>query len=150
MRTIHREIVSPFIFSNDKYILLGESRPGVYPGYMLIPGGGVESDESLLDAVKREVKEEAGLLLDDAAIEHIADNSSSDTAEKTLRDTGERVLVNMHFNIFRIDIPLPAAEIAIKAGDDFTDVEWIAFKDLPSMKLVETTKKVLRDLGILA
>lgn len=151
MRTIHREIVSPFIFSNDRYILLGKSRPGgVYPGYMLIPGGGVEPGESLLDAVKREVMEEVGLSLDEAVIKHIADDSSSDTSEKTLRDTGERVLVDMHFNIFRIDIPRPAAEITVKAGDDFSNVEWVAFEDLPSKKLVETTKKTLRDLDILA
>jgi nucleoside triphosphatase len=149
MRTIHREIVSPFIFSNDGCILLGKSQPGgVYPGYMLIPGGGVEPGESLLDAVRREVKEEVGLTLDDAKITHI-DSSLSDTTEKTLRDTGERVLVDMHFNIFRIDIPRPATAIVVQAGDDFSDVEWTAFSDLPSKKLPETTKKTLRDFGIL-
>ncbi len=149
MRTIQRQIVSPFIFSNDGYILLGKSKPGgVYPGYMLIPGGGVEPGESLLDAVKREVKEEVGLTLDDAKITHI-DDSLSDTAEKTLRDTNERVLVNMQFNIFRIDMPRPAAEIMVTAGDDFSDVEWVAFNNLPSKKLPETTKKSLRDFGIL-
>jgi 8-oxo-dGTP pyrophosphatase MutT (NUDIX family) len=88
MRTIHREIVSPFIFSNDQCILLGRSQPGgVYPGYMLIPGGGVEPGESLLDAVKREVKEEVGLALNDTHITHVG-GSLSDTAEKTLRDFG--------------------------------------------------------------
>jgi len=149
MRTIDREIVSPFIFSNDGYILLGKSKPGgVYPGYMLIPGGGVEPGESLVDAVKREVKEEVGLTLDDAKIVHI-DDSLTDTTEKTLRDTNERVLVNMHFNIFRIDIPRPAAEIAVTAGDDFSDAEWVAFYDLPSKKIPETTKSSLRDFGIL-
>jgi nucleoside triphosphatase len=150
MRTIHLEIVSPFIFSNDMCILLGKSLPGgVYPGYMLIPGGGVEPGESLLDAVRREVKEEVGLILDDARITHV-DDSLADAAEKTLRDTGERVLVDMHFNIFRIDIPRPATAIAVQAGDDFSDVEWVAFRDLPSKKLPETTKKTLRDFGILA
>jgi len=149
MRTIHREIVSPFIFSNDGYILLGKSHAGgVYPGYSLIPGGGVEAGESLLNAVKREIREEVGLLLDDASIKHI-DDSLTDTSEKTLRNTGERVLVDMHFNIFRVDIPRSATEIAIKAGDDFSDVEWVAFSDLPSKKLVEATKKTLRDFGVL-
>jgi nucleoside triphosphatase len=150
MRTIHREIVSPFIFSSDKHILLGKSRAGgVYPGYLLIPGGGVEPEESLVDALKREVMEEVGLSLNEAKITAI-EGSLSDVSEKTLRDTGERVLVDMHFNIFRIDIPKPADEIAVQAGDDFSDVEWVTFRDLPSKKLVETTKKTLRDFGILA
>ena len=149
MRTINREIVSPFIFSNDGYILLGKSKPGgVYSGYMLIPGGGVEPGESLLDAIKREVKEEVGLTLDDANIVHV-DDSLSDTTEKTLRDTNERVLVNMQFNVFRIDIPRPAVEIAVTAGDDFDNAEWVAFTDLPSKKIPETTKKALRDFGVL-
>jgi 8-oxo-dGTP pyrophosphatase MutT (NUDIX family) len=149
MRTIHREIVSPFIFSNDRHILLGKSRSGgVYPGYLLIPGGGVKSGESLLEALKREVMEEVGLSLDAAKITHIKD-SLSDMSGKTLSGTGEQVLVDMHFNIFRIDIPKHASSIKVSAGDDFTDVQWVAFNDLSSKKLVETTKKSLRDFGVL-
>lgn len=56
----------------------------------------------------------------------------------------------MHFNVFRIEIPKSAAEVAANAGNDFTDAEWVAFENLASKKFIETTKVALSDLGISA
>lgn len=146
MRTIEREIVGAFILSNDGYILLGKSKPGgVYPGYMMVPGGGIDEGETKLQAVVREVMEEVGVDVTDAVIEQINDSQYGES-EKVLRDTGERVLVRMHFNDFRIDIPKPAAQIVVTADDDFADAEWIPITDLPTLKLTDPTKVTLQKL----
>jgi len=149
MRTIHREIVGGFIFSNDGYILLGKSRPGgVYPGYMTVPGGGVDEGESKEAALRREVLEEVGIDISGASIELVNDSQSGES-EKVLRDTGERVFVQMHFNDFCIMLSHKAAEITITTGDDFGDASWIPTTDLAKFQLTETTLQTLRLLGYL-
>jgi 8-oxo-dGTP pyrophosphatase MutT (NUDIX family) len=100
MRSIHREIIGAFIFSNDGHILLGRSQPdGVYPGHSTIPGGGVDEGETLPQALQREVLEETGLDIKGAEIALVNDTQFG-VSEKTLRDTGERVLAHVHFNDF--------------------------------------------------
>ena len=149
MRVIDREIVGGFIFSNDGYILLGKSKPGgVYPGYMMVPGGGVDENETKEDAMKREVLEEVGIDITGATIQMI-NGTQSGESEKILRDTDERVLVRMHFNDFSVTIPKPAATIMIKSDDDFTDAVWVPIQNLAELKLTEQTKFTLKKIGVL-
>lgn len=149
MRTIEREIVGGFIFSNDGHILLGKSKPGgVYPGYMMVPGGGVDEGETKEEAIKREILEEVGIDIAGATIQQVNDSQFGES-EKTLRDTGERVLVKMHFNDFSITIPKLAAQIPIAADDDFTDALWIPVQNLPNLKLTDPTIATLQKLGYL-
>jgi 8-oxo-dGTP pyrophosphatase MutT (NUDIX family) len=149
MRSIHREIVGGFIFSNDGYVLLGKSKPGgVYPGYAMIPGGGVDEGETKVEAVTREMLEEVGLDIKDADIKLVNDTQSGES-EKTLRDTHERVFVLMHFNDFYITMPKPAAELPLTSGDDFMDARWVPTADLPKLKLTDPTQITLRKLGYL-
>lgn len=147
MRTINREIVGAFIFSNDGYMVLGRSKPGgVYQGYMTVPGGGVELGETNVDALQREVLEEIGVDIHDAKIVPV-DISLFGESEKTLQDTGERVFVHMHFNNFFVTIQKPAAQIMLKSGDDFADAAWVPVRDLPSQKLIDASIATLKKLG---
>jgi 8-oxo-dGTP pyrophosphatase MutT (NUDIX family) len=150
MRTIQREIVGGFIFSDDGHILLGKSKPGgVYPGFMVVPGGGVDEGETKADAIKREVLEEVGIDIREypgTNVEMINDSESGES-EKVLRDTGEKVMVHMHFNDFAISIPKAASKIPATSDDDFTDAVWIPLAELPKLKLTEPTKATLRKLG---
>ncbi len=149
MRTIDRDIVGGFIFSSDGYIVLGQSRPGgVYPGFMMIPGGGVDDGETQEQAIRREILEEVGIDTSDATIVLVNDAQTGES-EKTLRDSGERVLVRMHFHDFSVKLPKPAAEITINADDDFVDAVWVALDDLPTLTLTEPTKATLRKIGLL-
>jgi 8-oxo-dGTP pyrophosphatase MutT (NUDIX family) len=149
MRTIQREIVGGFIFSNDGFMLLGKSRPGgVYPGHATVPGGGVHEGESLLDAVTREVLEEVGMDVQYAKIGLVNDTQFGES-KKTLRDTGEEVIVHMRFNDFHIVMPQPASQIAITSGDDFTDAVWVPVQELTNLKLTDATKHTLQKLGYL-
>jgi 8-oxo-dGTP diphosphatase len=149
MRTINREVVSGFIFSNDGYFLLGRSQPGgVYPGYSTIPGGGVDEGETKLEALEREILEETGLTIRNGKIE-LANDTEFGESEKTLRDTGEKVMAHMHFNDYWIVMPKNAAELELTAGDDFADPAWVPIGELVKLKLTGPTKITLKKLGYL-
>ena len=49
-----------FIIKDDKIALIKKARGG-YTGLLDLPGGGIEHDETPLDALHRELKEEAGV-----------------------------------------------------------------------------------------
>lgn len=149
MRTIQRKIVGAFVFSNDEHILLGKSiKGGVYQGVWLVPGGGIENDETSLEAIVREAKEEVGI---DISIYPTAlmDTKGSGTSEKVLRDTGEKVVVEMDFINFRVDIPLPARDIALSLDDDLSEAKWIKFSELKDLDFSPAVKNVLEVLNII-
>lgn len=58
-----RLTVVAVIKNNKGEVLLGKMPKdrGVYPGQWAIPGGGVEGDETIEEALRREIKEETGL-----------------------------------------------------------------------------------------
>ena len=106
MREIQRTIVSALIFSKDNKILMGRKDPakgGVYADCWHIPGGGVEEGQTFEDALKREVLEEVGLDITPYEIIPLP-YVDKGVAEKTLKDTGEKVLCHMEFNRFKIVI----------------------------------------------
>jgi len=149
MRTVHRDIVGGFIFSNDGYILLGKTgRGGSYSGYYVVPGGGVDKHETKLEALKRELLEELGIDITEAKVELIKEIQTGQS-EKTLVDTGERVLVDMDFCDFIINFAQPAAKIKVTPGDDLAEAEWIPLDKLSDISMTDPMKHTLRNLGYL-
>lgn len=146
MRTIHRDIVGAFIFSADGKILLGKT--GAYEGYWVVPGGGINDGETKLAALKRETLEETGIDVEGEHIEPIP-GMFTGQSEKTLRDSGERVLVDMRFYDYKIILAQPAYKVNMKAGDDLTDAGWFTMPELKSMKLSPPTINILQILGLL-
>lgn len=69
MSTFFKINVSTVIFNKEKDSVLIQKRSlneKVFPGYWGIPGGGVEmTDKSAVEALKREVREEVGIEIDD-------------------------------------------------------------------------------------
>lgn len=146
MRTIQRDIVGAFIFSADNKLLIGKA--GVYQGTWCIPGGGIDADETKLQAVIREVHEETGLDIQNEQIE-LLDLPLTGQSEKTLRDTGERVMVGMTFFNFTVRLDAKAAAITLAAQDDFTDARWVTAEELHKLPLSPPTIKTLQYLGFL-
>ena len=150
MRTIKREIVGGILFSNDEHILIGKNvKGGVYEDLWVIPGGGIDDGETKEQAVKREIFEEVGIDISSAELELLPGNPSR-TAEKTLRDTGERVLVDMTFYDFKVSIDAPAASIPFVLEDDFGYAEWVPYNELAGKNYSPSTEARLQLLGLIA
>lgn len=149
MRTIQRDIVGAFIFSADNKLLLGKSiKGGVYADTWIIPGGGIEDSETKLDALIRETKEETGIDITDAIIEPLEEVLTGQS-QKTLRDTGETVLVDMNFYNYKVRLPQDAANVVLGTEDDFEKAEWFAIEALANLTLAPPSIKTLQIWGYL-
>jgi len=146
MRTIHRDIVGIFIFSSDGYILLGKG--GVYKDTWIVPGGGIEENETKLEAAIRETKEEVGIDISSFDVKKL-DFVLKGESEKILRDSGEKVLVKMTFYNFLVKANQPAHSIKITETDDLREVTWHSLKDLAGLKLSPPTIESLKKIGYL-
>ena len=150
MKTIKRDIVGAFIFSSDNKLLLGQTiSGGVYESSWVVPGGGIEDGESKLQAVIRETKEEVGIDISKAQVEEIA-GVSTGQSEKTLRDSGERVLVDMNFFDFKVTLPTTSTETPTKPQDDLSKAQWFTREELTNIKLGTPTRKTLIKIGFLS
>ena len=130
MRTIKRDIVGGILLSNDGHVLIGKNvKGGVYEDLWVIPGGGIDEGETKEDGLKREIREEVGIDISSAKVTPLP-GTRSGTAEKTLRDTGERILVDMMFHDFQVLIDLPFSKISVTLDDDFGYAEWLPLADL--------------------
>lgn len=139
MRTIHRTIATALIYSRDNKILMGKKDPakgGVYSDCWHIPGGGVDEGETLTDALVREVREETGLDVGQYQLEEL-DYKNDGVSEKTLRDTGERVLCQMTFHYFRIVIDdKDSSDIKLDPTDDLVEMRWFTSGEVQNLKRV--------------
>jgi 8-oxo-dGTP diphosphatase len=149
MRVIDRDIVAGVIISSDNKILMGKGRSGsVYKDCWLIPGGGVDDGETRLQTLTREVHEETGLDISSYQVE-IVEDSARGKSEKILKDTNEKVIVNMKFYTYRINIPKPESEIEANAGDDLVELEWVPLNKISDYKLSPPSKNLFKKLGYL-
>jgi 8-oxo-dGTP pyrophosphatase MutT (NUDIX family) len=149
MRTIKRDIAGALLFSNDEHVLIGKNvKGGVYEDLWVIPGGGIDENESKEDAAKREILEEVGIDISNAKIEPI-ELVQTGITEKNLRDTGERVLVDMTFYNFKVFIEQPAKHIEIKLEDDFGYAEWVPIKKLAERSYSPSVESLLKSLGLI-
>ena len=148
MRTIHRDIVGGFIFSKDGKFLLGKNRKGgVYEGSFVVPGGGVDEGETKETALYREMLEETGIDIDAGVVTEL--HQSSGEHQKTLRTTGERVLVKMDFYNYRIDLKLNADDVDVITEDDWYKPRWFDVSELNDTQLSEPTRNTLIATGVI-
>jgi 8-oxo-dGTP pyrophosphatase MutT (NUDIX family) len=149
MRTIHRTIVSALIFSKDGKLLMGMKDPkhgGVYSDCWHIPGGGVDEGEMQEQALHRELLEEVGIDTHNCTVA-LVDDQGTGESEKTLKETGERVICKMQFNVYRVDVDKSAADIETKASDDLVKLEWVSLELLENYKLTPPSIALFKRLG---
>jgi 8-oxo-dGTP diphosphatase len=101
-------------------------------GYWSIPGGLVETGETLQEAVSREVFEETGLTVDNAAMFEIF--------ERVMRDTAGRA--EYHYILVDYVCTVKGRDTA-RAGDDVSRVEWVPRARLGDYRLTEGTLGVI-------
>lgn len=152
MRIIQRKIVSALIFSKDGKILMGKKDPnkgGVYPDCWHIPGGGVDEGETLEQALIREVKEETKINISSYKIELIDDTSQGES-EKILKDSNEKVLCKMNFNVYKITInDKLAEEINVELNDDLVKYQWFNPEDLDKTKITPPSIELFKRIGLI-
>lgn len=149
MRTIEREIVAGLVESRDHMLLFGMKDPesgGVYVDCWHTPGGGVEDGETHEQALAREMREELGLDINSARIS-LLDDKGTGTAEKTIRQTGERVAVFMKFYVYKIDYTLNTQDITVVPGDDIAVTKWVTRDNLATIKLTPPSVELFHRLG---
>lgn len=151
MRIIERRIVGSLLVSQDDQILLGYKDPkwgGKYSDCWVLPGGGVDENETDIEALYREISEEVGI--DISKYESVLiDDSLTGENVTTHNVTGEPITFKMQFLDYLTKIPKSAKDIPVTAKDDLAKVAWIPFGKLGEFKLSESTEKLLRKHGFM-
>jgi len=113
---------------------------GVYPGQWGLPGGGVEEDEELEMALRREVREELGVELTD-----IAPLFFKDAIREKQYPDGSYEMLHMVFLIYRCTV----ASSPICLNEELESYAWVERTALSSYDLNEATVDTFKRAGIL-
>jgi 8-oxo-dGTP pyrophosphatase MutT (NUDIX family) len=146
---VSREIASLVIISADGKFLLGKKyadKGGSYVDFWHIPGGGVESGETLEEAAIREAREETGLELSPSQLIPI-DNIGSGESMKTLAG-GEKVIYDMTFNRFEVRLTQNADDVAIPLQtEEFEQIRWFAPEELSTIQQIPGGREFFLNQG---
>ena len=112
-RYANRGISIDAVIVNDEKILLIKRGADPYKDFWALPGGYVDWDESTLDAVRREVKEELNLDVESADLIGVYGDPRRHPKQ----------VVDIAYSVKTTGEP--------KSGDDATDFAWVPLSDLP-------------------
>lgn len=132
-----RVIVSAVIEKDDS-LLFGRKQAdrGPYPNTWHLIGGGVDDGEPLEDAIKREIKEEAGI-----EVEITGSLGFDDDFEPNKH--GEMT----HYVFLVFQATYMSGEL--KPDDDIDELRWIAKDELAKTKLNRPSIKLFKKMGYL-
>ena len=122
--------VGGIIFKDDSILLIkrgGEPAAGQWS----IPGGVVDTGETLTDAVVREVWEETHLRVEPLTLVKILD--------RIFRDKEDRVV----YHYVLVDFLCRCTGGKVQPGTDALDARFIPIQDLVSLNVIPVTRKVI-------
>lgn len=122
--------VGALIFRRDR-ILMAQRGKEPLKGWWSLPGGALETGESLADGVRREVREETGLEIRPLGVLEIF--------ERIMRDA--HGVPEYHYVLIDYICRITGGELC--AGDDVCAVEWVRRRDLPQLQITEGTLTVI-------
>ncbi len=122
--------VGALIFNRGR-ILMAQRGKEPLKGWWSLPGGALETGESLRDAVCREVREETGLEVRPLRVFEIF--------ERIIRDDAGAV----EYHYVLIDYVCRVTGGTLAPGDDVCRVEWVLRRDLRKMQITEGTLDVI-------
>lgn len=128
-------VVFGYESKNNLSVLLIKRGVEPFKGEWALPGGLVLNDESLEEAVERELKEETGITID--YLEQLY------TFGKPNRDPRNRVVAVTYFALVKPN------HFTIKADTDAADVQWFHLNELPKLAfdhqlVLDTAKERLK------
>jgi 8-oxo-dGTP diphosphatase len=122
--------VGALIFDHDSILLVERGRPPL-EGYWSLPGGVLETGETLAQGVLREVREETGLEIEPVAILEIF--------ERIMRDA--KGVAEYHYVL--IDYICRITGGTLQAADDVSQVAWVPHDQLASYRITAGTLPVI-------
>lgn len=130
-----RVIVSAVIEKDNK-LLFGRKKKdvGPYPNTWHLIGGGVNDGESLQDAIRREVTEESGVVIEIVKSFGFGDDYEPDKHGETT-----------HYIFLVFLAKYISGEI--KAGDDIEKLEWFSKDKLSQIELNRPSIKLFKEIG---
>ena len=122
--------VGVVVWHGDRVLLVQRAKPP-RQGQWSLPGGGQQLGETLKDAARREVREEAGLEVELGAV--IA------TLDLIERDPDGRV----RYHYVLIDFVAEAAGAELRPGDDAAAARWFTLEEAERLGLWSETLRVI-------
>lgn len=125
----HIVAITAIIKYGDKFLIIKRNPNEIaHPGKWAIPGGKAEKGESITDVLKREIKEEVGLDIEDEK-EFVRDYTF-------VRPDGH--------NVIGFTFLVTATSDNVKLGRDFDDFKWIFPEELEEYDCIEGIKKDIK------
>lgn len=106
--------------NNQLYVLLIQQKFGTQESYWALPGGLVKNDESLQQAVKRELKEETNI-----TVTHFEQLFTF--GDDVFRDPRNRVISVAYFAL------VDPSKLVIKADSDADNAQWFKVDAIPAL-----------------
>lgn len=124
--------VGAVVFKNNAVLLVKRKNPPCQDEWA-IPGGKVQTGETLQQAAEREILEETGIV--------IKAKESIYTFDLIERDENENIL--FHYVIIDLDANYLSGEL--QANDDAIDAKWITNEEARTIAINRTTKTLLQE-----
>ena len=125
--------VGALIHDDEGRILLIKRKFEPNKGRWSLPGGLLETGESLLDAGKREVREELGAELDVERLFHVS--------EELIRDEAGRV--RFHFILIDFLASLDPPEAKIVLNEESERFRWFRPEDVAGLETTDNTRGIV-------
>ncbi len=138
-----RTIVCPVIQNEGEYLLCKMAADrGVFPNQWALSGGGMEPDETMEEALRREIREELGEALIISEVKPWA--FRDDVRVKTYAD-GTTEQIYMIYLIF----DCVSANRDVTFNEEFQEIAWVKPEALADMDLNVATQETFRQKGLL-
>lgn len=136
----YRTIVVGLVWNRRRELLLCRMHPerGVFPGQWGLPGGGIEPGERMVEALRRELREEIGVEVADVRPAFFKDGEYLKSGAD-----GTRRPVYMIFLLFHCT----ARSDDVSLNDELDDYRWVGEDDLGELDLNSETRDTLDRLG---
>ncbi len=123
--------VGAVVWRGERVLLIRRAKPP-RAGEWSLPGGAQELGEGVLEAARREVREETGLELVRIELLTVVDSIARD----------EQGRVRWHYTL--VDVWAEAAEGEARPGGDAAEVGWFTLDELEGLGLWSETLRVVR------